>query len=168
MGANLNMFSFPYCRKHNLATITIGNDVTIYNRLVENLAGISHATVLAAVMPGARLIIGNHVGMSGVILFSCCEIIIEDYVNLGVGVLVYDTDHHPVDYMARRIHDISRINTRPVRICKDAFIGAHVIVLKGVTIGERSIVAAGSIVTRDIPSDCIAAGSPAKVVKMIG
>ncbi|HIS10399.1 MAG TPA: acyltransferase, partial [Candidatus Avibacteroides excrementipullorum] len=45
------------------------------------------------------------------------------------------------------------------------FIGMNCLILKGVTIGARSIIAAGSVVTKNIPSDCIAAGNPAKVIK---
>ena len=49
----------------------------------------------------------------------------------------------------------------------DAFIGMNCIILKGVTIGARSIVAAGSVVTKSIPADCVAGGNPAKVIKYL-
>lgn len=53
----------------------------------------------------------------------------------------------------------------PIIIEDDVFIGMNCLILKGVTIGARSIIAAGSVVTKSIPSDCIAAGNPAKVIK---
>lgn len=59
------------------------------------------------------------------------------------------------------------VQSAPVTIGDDVWIGANCIILKGVTIGARSVIGAGSIVTRDIPSDCIAAGTPAKVIKSL-
>lgn len=167
IGPNLLLESLPFCRRHPDSTISLGANVSIRNTLAENPAGVYRRTALVTARAGAKLQIGNHVGISGAVLYSIQEIIVEDYVNLGVGVLVYDTDHHPIDYLARRRHDITRIAAAPVRICKDAFVGANTIILKGVTIGERSIIAAGSVVTKDIPADSIAAGVPAKVIKTL-
>ena len=53
----------------------------------------------------------------------------------------------------------------PVVIEDDVWVGAHCIILKGVTIGARSIIGAGSVVTKSIPADCVAAGNPCKVIK---
>lgn len=82
---------------------------------------------------------------------------------------------HPLDYKARRAH-FSEITTHrhsekidlgdmPVTIRQDAWIGAHSLVLRGVTIGEGAIVAAGSVVTKDVPPFTIVAGNPAKIVR---
>ena len=49
----------------------------------------------------------------------------------------------------------------------DVWVGAHSIILKGVTIGARSIIGAGSVVTKSIPADCVAAGNPCKVLKSL-
>jgi acetyltransferase-like isoleucine patch superfamily enzyme len=163
VGARLRMRSLPICRRHKDAAIRLGNDVTIFNKLSENVAGITHRSVLAANAPGARLVIGNNVGLSGVILYCVKEIVIEDHVNLGVGAKVYDTDFHPVDAAARRAGS-KFVEGKAVRICKDAWIGADAMILKGVTVGPRAVVAAGAVVTKDIPADAIAAGVPAKVI----
>jgi acetyltransferase-like isoleucine patch superfamily enzyme len=164
---NLRIYSFPLCRRHFSATIKIGSNVTIFNKLSENPAGISHRSVLVASKPGAKLIIGDNVGMSGVILDCTKEIVLEDFVYLGAGVMVYDTDFHPIDFSYRRMKNKSKIKSAPVRICEGAWIGARTIILKGVTIGPRAVIGAGSVVTRDIPADCIAAGVPAKFIKQI-
>lgn len=58
--------------------------------------------------------------------------------------------------------------TSPIRKGDEVFIGADVIILKGVSIGERSIIGAGSVVTKDVPPDKIWAGPPAKFVRKIG
>ena len=164
---NFRIHSFPICRRNLSSTIKIGSNVTIFNKMSENPAGISHRSVLVTRRPGAKIIIGDNVGISGAILNCAEEIVIEDFVYLGADVMVYDTDFHPVDFLDRRVNDKSKIKSAPVRICEGAWIGARTIILKGVTVGPRAVVGAGSVVTRDIPPDCIAAGVPAKFIKQI-
>jgi len=163
-GAGLVLHSFPVCRRSRGARIKLGSNVTINNKIDENPAGIAHRTVLAAVGEKAELSIGNNVGISGAVLFCACRITIEDHVNIGAGVKIYDTDFHPIGAMARRANDMSQIKTAAVRICHDAWLGADSMILKGVVIGARSIVAARAVVVKDVPEDCVVAGVPAHIV----
>jgi acetyltransferase-like isoleucine patch superfamily enzyme len=167
VGPGLVMSSLPFCRRHPDATIRLGHNVIIANRLSENPAGISHRTVLAANQPGARLLIGNHVGLAGVILICSKEIVIDDYVKLGIGVKVYDTDFHPIDAFSRRAHDVAQIRCAGVHICEDAWIGAEAMILKGVTIGARAVVGARALVTGDVPPDTVVGGVPARVIRRL-
>lgn len=64
-------------------------------------------------------------------------------------------------------HDMSRLVHKDVRIGKRCFIGARSIILPGVTIGDEVVVAAGSVVTRDVPSNSLVAGNPAKIIKTV-
>ena len=118
---------------------------------------------------GANISIGNHVGMSSTVLRAAKSIIIGNYVNIGANVKIMDTDAHSVDFRVRRDinTDIKEKHSSPVVIEDDVLIGVNSIILKGVTIGARSVIGAGSIVTKSIPADCIAAGNPAKVIKFI-
>ena len=59
------------------------------------------------------------------------------------------------------------MNSKPIKICNDAWIGMNVIVLKGVTIGEGAIVGAGSVVTKDVPAWSVVAGNPACIIKYL-
>lgn len=122
----------------------------------------------------STIVIGDNVGISSCSLRAGVSITIGNNVNIGADCLIIDTDAHPHDYLKRRrdykakVGDekyLSEIPSAPILIEDDVWIGARCQILKGVHIGARSIIAAGSIVTKDVPSDCVAAGVPAKVVK---
>lgn len=117
----------------------------------------------------ALLEIGDNVGMSSPTIWVRKSIRIGNHVNLGGGVILMDTDAHSLNYVDRRDGDVDMLNRvdRPIVIEDDVLIGAYAIVLKGVTIGARSVIGAGSVVTKDIPADCVAAGNPAKVIKFL-
>lgn len=115
---------------------------------------------------GASLTIGNDVGMSSTRMWIHDSIKIGNHVKIGGCVLMTDTDAHPIDFMARRSSNEGTKST-PIVIEDDVWIGAHCVILKGVTIGARSIIGAGSIVTKSIPADCVAAGNPCRVIKKL-
>lgn len=115
---------------------------------------------------GASLAIGNDVGMSSTRMWIHGSIKIGDHVKIGGYVLMTDTDAHPMDFMVRRSSN-EGTKSAPIVIEDDVWIGAHCIILKGVTIGARSIIGAGSVVTKSIPADCVAAGNPCRVIKKL-
>ncbi len=85
---------------------------------------------------------------------------------LANGVKVYDYDGHPFDPILRRNNvTFPSENCKPVVIEDDVWVGAGTLIFKGVTIGARTIIGAGSVVTRNLPSDVVAAGNPARVIK---
>lgn len=113
---------------------------------------------------GASLKIGNNVGMSSTRLWIHESARIGNNVKIGGCVLITDTDAHPMDYKVRRTSN-EGTKSAPIVIEDDVWVGAHSIILKGVTIGARSIIGAGSVVTKSIPADCVAAGNPCRVIK---
>ena len=118
----------------------------------------------------ATINIGNYVGMSSPCIWINERLTIGSYVRIGGNCLILDTDTHQIGYFARRrgIGDkTSIIKSAPIIIEDDVWIGANCIILKGVTIGARSIIGAGSVVTKSIPADSIAAGNPCKVIRKI-
>ena len=104
---------------------------------------------------GASLKIGNNVGMSSTRMWIHDSVTIGDNVKVGACVLITDTDAHPLDYLARSTSN-EGTKSAPIVIEDDVWVGAHSIILKGVTIGARSIIGAGSVVTKNIPPDCVA------------
>lgn len=116
----------------------------------------------------SEIIIGDNVGISQTALISHCSIRIGDNVKIGGGTCVFTTDFHSLDPIIRASsEDQKHRKSAPVSIEHDAFIGARCIILKGVTIGENSIVGAGSVVTKSIPANEIWAGNPAKFIRKI-
>lgn len=115
----------------------------------------------------AVLKLGNNVGMSATAIVCFKSITIGNNVKIGGNVVIYDTDFHSLDKIDRRDSklDQEKKQCRDVVIEDDVFIGAHSIILKGVTIGEGSIIGAGSVVSKSVPKNEIWAGNPARFIK---
>ncbi|MGJ8648947.1 MAG: acyltransferase [Opitutaceae bacterium] len=152
------------CREPNV--IEIGEGVTINSRFMSNLVGMTNPSVLCCYGDG-KIVIGDHTGISGAILSSKSRIQVGDHVTVGGNVRIFDHDFHSLDPEHRRVAKLDRENCRtaPVTIGDDVFIGTNSIILKGVTIGARCIVGAGSVVSlKEIPADSIVAGNPARII----
>ena len=121
------------------------------------------------VLDGSTLTIGDFSGMTNAIIVCGEHISIGNHVNIGNGTIVMDTDLHSMDWKTRSDRQADPLNShcRPIVISDHVFIGARSIILKGVTIGEKSIVAAGSVVTKNIPEGEVWGGNPAKFIKKI-
>jgi len=100
-------------------------------------------------------------GASGAVLCAGLSIEIGEGTLIGVGAMILDNDFHILTAGGWR--NEARANARPIRIGREVFIGARAIILKGVTIGDRAVIGAGAVVTRDVPANCLAAGNPASV-----
>lgn len=142
-----------------------GNNLTIYSKETVNPIG-GNRTVFQTIN-GGRIIIGDQVGMSHAILCSRSEINIEDHVMIGSGVKIFDHDFHSLNYEERMQNGDRDVKTRPILIKEGAFIGAHAMILKGVTIGKHSVIGAGTVVTKDVPDKEVWAGNPARFVKRL-
>ncbi len=113
---------------------------------------------------GHGIIMGHHVFVNaGCTFLDGAFIRIGNYTLIGPSVQIY-TPHHPLDYRERRQE---KEFAYPVTIGDDCWIGGGVIVCPGVTIGDRAVVAAGSVVTKDVPADTLVAGNPAIVKRIL-
>lgn len=146
--------------------ISIGNNFMMTNGEHINPISANQQGSFFTDSPDAKITIGNNVGMSSTRMWIHDKLTIGDNVKIGGGVLLIDTDCHPIDYSIRRTSNKGTCSA-PIVIEDDVWIGAQSIILKGVTIGARSIIGAGSVVTRSIPANCIAGGNPCKVIKYL-
>lgn len=117
--------------------------------------------------PDAMITIGENSGISNSVFRIRKKLYIGKNVNIGGDCKFYDSDMHSVDYKDRISVPDLNVKNAPITIKDGVWIGAHSIVLKGVTIGERSVVAAGSVVTKSIPNDELWGGNPARFIKKI-
>jgi acetyltransferase-like isoleucine patch superfamily enzyme len=118
---------------------------------------------LHTLTPKGRLVIGRDAVIAESVLISAGELIeIGDYALIGPRSMIVDTGHHYKDG-TRLIRD-QGLATAPIHIGSDVWMGGHVKVLAGVTIGRGAVIGAGSVVTRDVPPYAVAVGVPAKVI----
>ncbi|WP_405611265.1 acyltransferase [Polaribacter sp. Asnod1-A03] len=144
----------------------IGDNVIINSSYFKNpIGGQTFTSIVVA--HKAKLKIGNNVGMSNCAIFCSEEIVIEDFVFIGGNCKIYDTDFHSIYIEDRKKIPETGIKKEKVLIKEGAFIGASSIILKGVEIGEKSVIAAGSVISKNIPDNEIWGGNPAKFIKKI-
>lgn len=124
--------------------------------VIESFACINNA--VGDVMIGSHTRIGLHNTIIG-------PVEIGSHVNLAQGITVTALNHN-FDDTQKRI-DEQGVSTIPVTIEDDVWIGANAVILPGVTIGNHCVVAAGAVVTKDVPPHSLVAGVPAKVIKNI-
>lgn len=105
---------------------------------------------------------GTYINMGVTMLDNAC-INIGNNVLIGPSVQFY-TPTHPMDHLERRKWEIQCL---PINIEDDAWVGGNTVICQGVTIGSRSVIGAGSVVTKDIPADCLYAGSPARFIRKL-
>ena len=144
------------------SVLKIGRAFTACSDPRWNSLGVFQPVIIKTVNHGAQIIIGDYVGVSGCTISATTSITIGNHVLLGSGCLITDSDAHPIDPDERRLG--GGCVSKPIVIEDDVFIGARAIVLKGVTIGKGSVIGAGAVVSKSIPSYSIAVGNPAKVI----
>lgn len=125
---------------------------------------------------GADVSIGSHTFIGGSKIISASRIRIGNDVLISWGCYIVDHDSHSLLWSFRR-DDVrnwyvgtkvwDHVATAPVTIGNRAWIGFNTLVLKGVTIGDGAVIGAGSVVTRSIPPNVVAAGNPARVIRAL-
>lgn len=145
------------------------NDIVIHNNIMFlgcHLTSSNHG----------KIEIGNNVKLGVRSQILCVDnVVIGDYTAIATDVTIVDNNNHPVNPEFRQFMRTTPHNSdarswihsdhKPVIIGKNCWIGSNVRIQKGVSIGDNSVIAACSVVTKDVPANCIAAGNPAKIVK---
>jgi galactoside O-acetyltransferase len=176
--------------------IVMGNSVLLNGFSLDVKFGSAHERVLIGddSMLGCKIIfessegivtIGDRVYIGGSTIICRNNIDFGSDIFVAWGTYFYDHDSHSLDYRERQkdlirqledyranrdlimSKDWNVVNTKPIKICSNVWIGMNCIILKGVTIGEGAVVGAGSVVTHDVPAWSVVAGNPAKTVKEI-
>lgn len=112
---------------------------------------------------GSNIYLGERVYFNfNCIVLDVCEVQIGDYTFFGPAVQLYAASH-PMNARLRRTHEFGR----PIQIGCDVWVGGGAIICPGVTIGSKTVIGAGSVVTKDIPAEVFAAGNPCRVIRRI-
>jgi acetyltransferase-like isoleucine patch superfamily enzyme len=123
--------------------------------------------------------VGDFTLLNGVLIMAEERIEIGSYCLMSWNVGIADSDFHPIEPAQRRIDALAlapyyekrperpKLLTRPVKIHDNVWVGMGAVILKGVEIGENSVVAAGAIVTKSVPPNVVVAGNPAVIVKQL-
>ena len=168
VGKGLVTYGAPFVHLEKKGEIILGEKVVLCSSSKANFAGVNHPVILALLRPGAKLEIGDDTGISGVSYTAAISVKIGRGCLMGANVMVTDCDFHAVNPKGRRHNSsFSAVAARPVVIEDNVWLGADVKVLKGVTIGRDTVVAAGSVVTKDLPAGVLAAGVPARVIRKL-
>ena len=146
------------------SSITIGNNVWMVSE--EKRAGITlfSCCKLTTIRKG-QIKIGNNVSLNGSVITSKKHIEIGNDSMLAPNVIIVDSDFHAIWPPQERSKQVSDDLDESVIIGNNVWIGMNSVVLKGVSIGDNSVIAAGSIVNSSIPENSVAAGNPAQVIR---
>jgi acetyltransferase-like isoleucine patch superfamily enzyme len=168
MGANCKIIGKPVISRHNNSQITLGNRAVLVSKISQTALGVSRPVILRTMTENSKIFIGEDTGLSGTTICSAISVEIGARCLIGADVLIVDTDFHQVDVLSRRYlpHPAPKPEHRIV-IGDDVFIGARSIILKGVSIGNGSVIGAGTVVTKNVPTNVIVAGNPASVVRAL-
>ena len=136
-------------------------------RILTALFGAGGDLVLDAAAFLLRLRLEHRARRTRLLHFNCvvldvCRVRVGSFTLFGPAVQIY-TATHPLDAELRRTAELCK----PIEIGSDVWVGGGTIILPGVCIGSRAVIGAGSVVTRDIPDDVVAAGNPCRIVRNI-
>lgn len=159
VGNGCSFRGWVHCFKSPNSKILIGAQCAFNKSAFSNHIGLNHACILATHQQNASILIGNRVGMSSTTINCWKSITIGDNVRIGANCTIMDADFH--------LDDPRVGQPKEILIEDNVWLGANVVVLKGVHIGNNTIVGMNSVVTKSIPANCIAAGNPCKIIKKI-
>ena len=166
LGSKINTFGLPIITYTKKPNFHFGENISMISSIYFSKSGINHPVIIRQLFEGALIKVGNNVGMNGSSINAAIEVQIGDNVLIGSNAIITDTDYHPVNPENRRFSK-ENIGAKPVKIGDNVFIGKSAMILKGVTVGENSVIAAASLVVKDIPANEVWGGNPAKFIKNI-
>jgi acetyltransferase-like isoleucine patch superfamily enzyme len=151
-------------------SISVGSDVQLISSSWRcTSSSLMNPVRLRTFSPQARIILEDGCGLNGTSITARSKTVrIGRNAMFGPDCMIVDSDFHDPWPPHKRKTNPGFERDADVRIGENVWIGARTIILKGVTIGDNAMIAAGSVVTRSVPANAMAAGNPARVVKMLG
>lgn len=154
----------PGVNRKRGSSIRLGDKVTLCSSPIANPVAEGGRCRLATVARGAKLVLGDGVGISSAVICAAVSVEIGAGTQIGGGAMILDTDFHPQGDNGEWMTDPAAV-AKPVVIGEKCFIGARAIILKGVSLGDGAVVGAGAVVTRDVQAGTTVVGNPAQSIR---
>jgi hypothetical protein len=164
IGSQVSCHGRPYVTRHPDSQIRIGEGCILNSALRGNPLANARPATLNTLRAGAEIVLGPYTGASGCALCAAASIRIGEGTFIGADAMIFDNDFHAPEGEFRWGPTAGPDNPKPIVIGAGVFIGARALILKGVTIGDRAIIGAGAVVTKDVPARHLAVGNPARVI----
>ena len=163
-GRNWRVLGKPIIQRHRKSRIELGDGVVLRSWIESNPLVPIHPVVFSTRSDTAIIRVGKDCGFTGTTIVAADHIEIGDRVQVGANTTIVDTDFHPLTPEGRK-RNMANGKNKPVIIHDDVFIGMNCLILKGVEIGEGSVIGAGSVVSKDVPPRTMVGGNPARVIR---
>lgn len=178
-GVNLTLGSgfqilgaLPIIKAPGNGRIIIGDNVVLNSDFKNSNTSLTTKVKFVVGLHGT-IKIGNNCDLNGTCMVAYDEIEIGDFCQFASSSLIADTDFHSVkpDIRLNQMQGIpfsfDEVKKKKIKIGNNVWVGWNTIILKGVTIGDNSVIAAGSVVVKNVPANVMVAGNPAVVIKSI-
>jgi len=136
--------------------VIFGNDCFIISQVTKTVR-------IKSMLPGSKIILGDHVGLNGTSIVCRDKISIGDFSNIA-DAYITDTSAHPIS-IDRRLYSAQDVPAENVYIGKNVWVSVNSVILKGVYIGDNSVIGACSLVRKSLPPNVLAAGIPAEIIR---
>lgn len=173
-GNGLLLKGVPIIFNKSNAKLEIGKNVTIKSSFLSNLVGLYSRTIIVTRAPGAKIEIGDNVGISGATIYARKKISIGENTCIGGNCKILDNDFHPIEAEARNMlmrdengGNSDLVPSQEIKIGKNCFIGCNSIILKGTVLGDGCVVGAGAVVCGRYDDSCVIVGNPAQVIRKL-
>jgi acetyltransferase-like isoleucine patch superfamily enzyme len=164
LGPRVYCHGRPFVTRHPGSLIRLAEGCSLNSAVRGNPLANARPATLNTLRAGAEIVFAPYVGVSSCSICAAASIRIGEGTFVGADAMIFDNDFHaPVGEFRWGPH-AAPDNPKPIVIGAGVFIGARALVLKGVTIGNRAIVGAGAVVTKDVPARHIAVGNPARIL----
>jgi acetyltransferase-like isoleucine patch superfamily enzyme len=136
--------------------VTFGDDCFIMSHVIKTVR-------IRTLLPNSNVVFGNHVGLNGTSIVCSKQISIDDFSNIA-DAYITDSPAHPIS-IDRRLYAPPDIPAESVRIGRNVWVSVNVVILKGVNIGDNTVIGACSQVRKSLPANVLAAGIPATIIQ---
>ena len=162
--SGLKINKYPNLRIHKDAKVSIGKNILLNSSNRTYHVNMFIKVKIQCDKPNSTVIIGDNTRIHGSCIHAFDKIEIGHHCLIAANCQIIDSNGHALD-KNKRFN--SQGSSNPVKIGNNVWIGTGSIILPGVTIGDGSIIAAGSVVNKSVPKNCIYGGNPAKLIRLL-